>query len=148
MLKARLDGDIKAAMKDREAGKLRLSVLRMVKSAAKYLEIERKDELTDEDLLTVFVKEVKQRRDSIDEFKKGNRMDLVEASEAELAILQEYLPQQLSDAELRELVQAAVQETGAQSKKDMGKVMADLMPRTKGRADGKLLNRIVQEFLP
>ena len=148
MLKARLDGDIKAAMKDREAGKLRLSVLRMVKSAAKYLEIERKDELTDEDLLTVFVKEVKQRRDSIDEFKKGNRMDLVEASEAELAILQEYLPQQLSEAELRELVQAAVQETGAQSKKDMGKVMADLMPRTKGRADGKLLNRIVQEFLP
>ena len=112
MLKARLDGDIKAAMKDREAGKLRLSVLRMVKSAAKYLEIERKDELTDEDLLTVFVKEVKQRRDSIDEFKKGNRMDLVEASEAELAILQEYLPQQLSEAELRELVQAAVQETG------------------------------------
>ncbi len=148
MLKARLDGDIKAAMKDREAGKLRLSVLRMVKSAAKYLEIERKEGLTDEDLLTVFVKEVKQRRDSIDEFKKGNRMDLVEASEAELAILQEYLPQQLSEAELRELVQAAVQETGAQSKKDMGKVMADLMPRTKGRADGKLLNRIVQEFLP
>ncbi|MBP9483667.1 MAG: GatB/YqeY domain-containing protein [Negativicutes bacterium] len=135
-------------MKDREAGKLRLSVLRMVKSAAKYLEIERKEGLTDEDLLTVFVKEVKQRRDSIDEFKKGNRMDLVEASEAELAILQEYLPQQLSEAELRELVQAAVQETGAQSKKDMGKVMADLMPRTKGRADGKLLNRIVQEFLP
>ena len=132
MLKARLDGDIKAAMKDREAGKLRLSVLRMVKSAAKYLEIERKEGLTDEDLLTVFVKEVKQRRDSIDEFKKGNRMDLVEASEAEL----------------RELVQAAVQETGAQSKKDMGKVMAALMPRTKGRADGKLLNRIVQEFLP
>ncbi len=148
MLKARLDGDIKAAMKDREAGKLRLSVLRMVKSAAKYLEIERKEGLTDEDLLTVFVKEVKQRRDSIDEFKKGNRMDLVEASEAELAILQEYLPQQLSEAELRELVQAAVQETGAQSKKDMGKVMAALMPRTKGRADGKLLNRIVQEFLP
>ena len=147
MLKARLDADMKTAMKDREAGKLRLSVIRMVKSAIKYVEIEQKRELNDEEVLGILVKEVKQRRDSIEEFRKGNRMDLVEASEAEIQILQDYLPEPLTESELEEIVQAVIQETGAQSKKDMGKVMGLLTARTKGRADGKLLNQIVQKFL-
>lgn len=148
MLKTRLDADMKTAMKDREAGKLRLSVIRMVKSAVKNLEIDQKRELTDEDVLSVLVKEVKQRRDSIEEFRKGNREDLVTASEAEIQILQDYLPEPLTEAELEEIVQAVIQETGAQSKKDMGKVMGLLTARTKGRADGKLLNQIVQKHLP
>ena len=147
MLKARLDADMKTAMKDREAGKLRLSVIRMVKSAIKYVEIEQKRELNDEEVLGILVKEVKQRRDSIEEFQKGNRTDLVEASEAEIQILQDYLPEPLTESELEEIVQAVIQETGAQSKKDMGKVMGLLTARTKGRADGKLLNQIVQKFL-
>ena len=147
MLKARLDADMKTAMKDREAGKLRLSVIRMVKSAMKYVEIDQKRELNDEEVLGILVKEVKQRRDSIEEFRKGNRMDLVEASEAEIQILQDYLPEPLTESELEEIVQAVIQETGAQSKKDMGKVMGLLTARTKGRADGKLLNQIVQKFL-
>ena len=93
------------------------------------------------------MKEVKQRRDSIEEFRKGNREDLVEASEKELSILHDYLPEPLSESELEEIVKAAISETGAESKKDMGKVMGILTSRTKGRADGKLLNQIVQRFL-
>ena len=147
MLKTRLNADMIAAMKDREGGKIRLSVIRMVKSAMKNLEISEKRELTDEDVLSLLMKEVKQRRDSIEEFRKGNREDLVEASEKELSILQDYLPEPLSESELEEIVKAAISETGAESKMDMGKVMGLLTSRTKGRADGKLLNQIVQRFL-
>lgn len=147
MLKTRLDADMKTAMKDREAGKLRLSVIRMVKSAIKNLEIDHKKELTDEEVLGVLMKEVKQRKDSVEEFKKGNRPDLVEATEAEIVILQEYLPEPMTETEIEELVKEVIQETGAQSKKDMGKVMGLLTARTKGRADGKVLNQIVQKFL-
>lgn len=147
MLKTRLDADMITAMKDREAGKLRLSVIRMVKSAIKNLEIDHKKELTEEEVLGVLMKEVKQRRDSVEEFKKGNRPDLVEATEAEIVILQEYLPEPMTETEIEELVKEVIQETGAQSKKDMGKVMGLLTARTKGRADGKILNQIVQKFL-
>ena len=147
MLQTRLNADMIAAMKDREGGKIRLSVIRMVKSAMKNLEISEKRELTDEDVLSLLMKEVKQRRDSIEEFRKGNREDLVEASEKELSILQDYLPEPLSESELEEIVKATISETGAESKKDMGKVMGLLTSRTKGRADGKLLNQIVQRFL-
>ncbi len=147
MLKTRLNADMIAAMKDREGGKIRLSVIRMVKSAMKNLEISEKRELTDEDVLSLLMKEVKQRRDSIEEFRKGNREDLVEASEKELSILQDYLPEPLSESELEEIVKVTISETGAESKKDMGKVMGLLTSRTKGRADGKLLNQIVQRFL-
>jgi Uncharacterized conserved protein len=147
MLKTRLDADMKAAMKERETGKLRLSVIRMVKSAWRNQEIDQKRELSDEDILAILMKEVKQRRDSIEEFRKGNRQDLVDATEAEVAILQEYLPEPLSESEIEEIVKAVIQETGAQSKKDMGKVMGLLAAQTKGRADGKFLNQVVQKFL-
>jgi Uncharacterized conserved protein len=147
MLKTRLDADMKAAMKERETGKLRLSVIRMVKSAWRNQEIDQKRELSDEDILAILMKEVKQRKDSIEEFRKGNRQDLVDATEAEVAILQEYLPEPLSESEIEEIVKAVIQETGAQSKKDMGKVMGLLAAQTKGRADGKFLNQVVQKFL-
>ncbi|CVK17444.1 MULTISPECIES: GatB/YqeY domain-containing protein [Sporomusa] len=146
-IKDKLTEDMKQAMKDREAGKFRLSVIRMVRASIKNLEIDKKRELSEEEVLDVLAKEVKMRRDSIEEFKKGNRPDLVENLEQEVDILMQYLPQQLSEQEVRALVTEAVTESQAASAKDMGKVMAILMPKVKGRADGKLVNSIVREFL-
>ena len=146
-IKDKLTEDMKQAMKDREAGKFQLSVIRMVRASIKNLEIDKKRELSEEEVLDVLAKEVKMRRDSIEEFKKGNRPDLVENLEREVDILMQYLPQQLSEQEVRALVTEAVTESQAASAKDMGKVMAILMPKVKGRADGKLVNSIVREFL-
>ena len=146
-LKDKLTEDMKQAMKNKEAGKLRLSVIRMVRANIKYVEIDKKKELSEEEVLDVLAKEVKMRRDSMEEFKKGNRPDLVENLEQEIAILMQYLPQQLSEQEVRTLVADAVNESQAANAKDMGKVMAVLMPKVKGRADGKLVNTIVREFL-
>ena len=134
-------------MKAREAGKSRLSVLRMVKASIRNIEIDRKKELNDEDVLDVLAKEVKMRRDSMDDFRKGNRPDLVAALEEEIAILAEYLPAQLSEEEVRALVDQAVSQAQATTAKDMGKVMAILMPQVKGKADGKLVNTLVRERL-
>lgn len=146
-IKDRLNEDMKQAMKDKEAGKLRLSVIRMVRASIKNVEIDKKKELAEEEVLDVLAKEVKMRRDSIEEFKKGNRPDLVETIEHEIDILMQYLPEQLSEQEVRVLVAEAVTAAQAASAKDMGKVMAVLMPKVKGRADGKLVNSVVREFL-
>ncbi|WP_319403090.1 GatB/YqeY domain-containing protein [uncultured Anaeromusa sp.] len=146
-LQERLTEDVKTAMKAREAGKSRLSVLRMVKASIRNIEIDRKKELNDEDVLDVLAKEVKMRRDSMDDFRKGNRPDLVAALEEEIAILAEYLPAQLSEEEVRALVDQAVSKAQATTAKDMGKVMAILMPQVKGKADGKLVNTLVRERL-
>ena len=146
-LKEQLTEDMKQAMKAKEAGKLRLSVIRMVRSAIKNVEIDSKKELTEEGVLDIVSKEVKMRRDSMEEFKKANRQDLVDQLEQEIAILLPYLPQQLTEAEVRALVSEAVAASGATTPKDMGKVMALLMPKVKGRADGKLVNNIVRESL-
>ena len=146
-LRDRLTEDMKQAMKDKEAGKLKLSVIRMVRSAAKNIEIDRHKELDDNELLEVIVKEVKMRKDSLEEFRKANRPDLLAALEQEIAILMEYLPEQMTEAEVRGLVTQAVADAQASSPKDMGKVMALLMPKVKGRADGKLVNSLVKELL-
>lgn len=146
-LKDKLTADMKDAMKAREAGKLRLSVIRLVRGAIRQQEIDGQKELSDEDVLGVISKEVKQRRDSIEDFKKGGRDDLVAEAEAEIAVLMQYLPQQLSEDEVRNLVKDAIAASGAASPKDMGKVMKELMPKVKGRADGKLVNGIVRELL-
>ena len=145
-LRDRLTEDMKQAMKDKEAGKLKLSVIRMVRSAAKNVEIDRRKELDDNELLDVVAKEVKMRRDSLDEFRKAGRPELLAVLEQEIAILMEYLPEQMSEAEVRALVTQAVADAQAASAKDMGKVMALLMPKVKGRADGKLVNSIVKEL--
>ena len=146
-LKEKLTADMKEAMKAKEEGKQRLSVIRLVRGAVRQQEIDGKKELSDEDVLGVISKEVKQRRDSIEDFKKGGRDDLVAEAEAEIAILMGYLQQQLSEDEVRSLVQEAIAVSGATSPKDMGKVMKELMPKVKGRADGKLVNGIVKELL-
>ena len=146
-LQERLTEDVKTAMKAREAGKSRLSVLRMVKASIRNIEIDRKKELNDEEVLDVLAKEVKMRRDSMEDFRKGNRPDLVAALEEEIAILAEYLPAQLSEEEVRALVDQAVSQAQAVTAKDMGKVMAILMPQVKGKADGKLVNTLVRERL-
>lgn len=147
-VKERLQEDMKQAMKDKEAGKFRLSVIRMVRSSIKNAEIDRRKELTDEEVIEILARELKLRRDAAEEFKKGNRPDLVDSLEREIGILMEYMPAQLSAEEIRSLVIAAIDEVQAASPKDMGKVMNKLMPAVKGRADGKLVNAIVRELLP
>lgn len=144
-LKEQLTADMKEAMKNKE--KDRLAVIRMVRGAIRQQEIDGQKELGEEDVIAVISKEVKMRRDSIEEFQKGGREDLVEKTQAEIDVLMPYLPAQLSEEEVKELVKAAVEQTGAATPKDMGKVMGVLMPKVKGRADGKMVNNIVKSFL-
>ena len=145
-IKEQLTADMKEAMKSHD--KDRLSVIRFVRGAIRQAEIDGgHKELSDEDVIGVISKEVKMRKDSLEEFQKGNREDLVAQVKAEIAVLMPYLPQQLSEEEIRGFVQEAVDKSGASSQKDMGKVMGLLMPKVKGRADGKLVNSIVREIL-
>lgn len=144
-LSERLAEDQKQAMRDRD--KFRLSVIRMVRAAAKYREIEAGSALTDDDMFAVLQKELKQRRDSLQAFESAGRADLADAARAEIEILSGYLPSQLSEAELRDMVTTIIASVGAVGKSDMGKVMAQLMPQIRGRADGKLAQQIVQSLL-
>ncbi|MGA9290552.1 MAG: GatB/YqeY domain-containing protein [Anaerobacillus sp.] len=144
-LNDRLTADMKVAMKNKEKNKL--SVIRMVKSSIQNESIKLGHELTEEEELTVLTREVKQRKDSLLEFEKAGRSDLVQNLDEELSILSVYLPKQLSEEEVEQIVQEVISETGASSKKEMGKVMGALMPRVKGKADGGLVNRIVQKNL-
>lgn len=146
-LKDRLVEDMKAAMKAKEEGKVRLSVIRMVRAAIKNTEIEKKAELTDDQIIEVLAREVKMRRDAIEEFSKADRLDKVRELEEEVAILMEYLPQQLTEDDIRDMAKEIIAETGAQGPKDLGQVMKVISPKTKGRADGKLVNQIVRELL-
>lgn len=146
-LNERLTEDMKAAMKAGPAGKARLETIRFLRAAIKNAEIDRQAPLTDDDILGIITKQVKQLKDSIAEFEKGGRQDLVEKAQAEAAILAVYLPAQMSEAEVRDLVRQVIAETGAQGPKDMGKVMGPLVARTKGRADGKMVQQIVKELL-
>jgi Uncharacterized conserved protein len=146
-LKDRLVEDMKVAMKAKEEGKVRLSVIRMVRAAIKNAEIDKKIEFNDDQVIEVLAREMKQRRDSLEEFKKADRPDMVKALEEEMVVLMDYLPQQLSEGEIRQLVQESIAALGAQSLKDLGKVMGAVSPKTKGRADGKLVNQIVREML-
>lgn len=136
---------MKRSMKAKDGN--RVSVLRFLLSSIQNREIEKKEPLDDEEVLAEITSSAKRRRESMEAFKEGDRMDLVEKEEAELAILQEYLPEQLSPDEIRSVVQEVVQSTGAASVSDIGKVMKELMPRLRGKADGKLVNEIVQEVL-
>ncbi len=125
----------------------RVSVLRFLLSSIKYREIEKKDPLDDDEVLAEITSSAKRRRESMEAFAEGDRMDLVEKEESELAILQEYLPEQLSPDEVRGVVQEVVQAVGATGASDFGKVMKELMPRLRGKADGKLVGEIVKEAL-
>ncbi len=144
-LKEKIDEDIKSAMKTRE--ELRLSALRMLKAAIGNAEIAKKKTLVDEDIISLLQTAVKQRKDSAEQFGAGNRPELAEKEKAEIKILEAYLPAQLGEQEVRELVAKAVADTGAAGAKDIGKVMGKLMPLVKGKADGGLVNRLVREIL-
>lgn len=144
-LSERLNEDMKQAMKSQD--KFKLSVIRMVRAAIKNIEIDTKRTLDDNEVLDVLNREIKQRKDSLQEFEKAGRDDLAETVKAEIAVLSDYMPQQLSEEEVKAIVQQTIQETGASSKADMGKVMGALMPKVKGRADGKLVNQLVQQLL-
>lgn len=146
-LKEKLLQDMQAAMKAREEGKTRLSVLRLARAAIKNAEIEKRRELDDSEVLEVLAREVKQRRDAIQEYERAGRLETVRLLRQEIDILQEYLPRPLSEDELRELVKQAIAETGARDARELGKVMGWLMPWVKGRADGKVVNRIAGEML-
>ena len=144
-LKERLDQDMKSAML--EKAQLKLDTIRMLKSAIKYREIELMKPLDDAGIQGVIASEIKRRRDSVEQYKAGNRQDLADKEAAEIAILQAYLPQQLGEAELRAKVEEAVKKVGAQGPKDMGAVMMALLPEVQGRAEGKLVSELVKARL-
>ncbi len=144
-LKDRLTEDMKTAM--RAADKERLATVRLALAAIKQREVDERITLDDAQVLAVLEKMIKQRREAIVQFKAGNREDLVAKESAEVAVLQAYLPAQMSDAEVDTLIQDAIRETGAASVKDMGKVMAAVKPKAQGRTDmGALSARIKQKL--
>ncbi|HLU21266.1 MAG TPA: GatB/YqeY domain-containing protein [Bacillaceae bacterium] len=145
-LLGRLNEDMKQAMKNKEKDKL--SVVRMLKAALQNESIKLgKQELSEEEELTVLSREVKQRKDSLQEFEKAGRDDLVQKIQSELEYVNIYMPEQLSEDEVEAIVKSAIAETGATSKSDMGKVMGVLMPKVKGKADGSLVSKLVQRHL-
>jgi uncharacterized protein YqeY len=144
-VKADLDAALKEAMKSKDS--VALDAVRAIKSAVKLAEIEAGKELADEDVHAVIQKAIKQRKDSIEQFKAGGRNDLVANEEAQVAVLSKFMPAQLSEAEVEALVAEAIKATGAAGAKEMGKVMGWLMPKTKGKADGGMVNRIVKAKL-
>jgi uncharacterized protein YqeY len=144
-LKEVLQQDLKTAMKEKDS--LRKNVIIMTRSGILQIEKDKKIDLDDEGVIEVIAKGAKQRKDAIPEYEKGNRPDIVESLQKEIDILMSYLPQQLSDDEVSRIVSDTIVEVGAQSARDMGKVMSALMPKVKGRADGKLVNIIVKQQL-
>lgn len=146
-LRERLDADLKAAMKEKD--ELKLSVVRMLKSAVKYREVEGEKAVTLDEagILQVVATEIKRRRDSVEQYRAGKREDLARKEEAEIAILQGYLPAQLSEAELRAKVDEVVARVGAKGPKDMGAVMKALLPEVQGRAEGKAVSDLVKQRL-
>ncbi len=145
LLKQKLADDLKQAL--RGGDKVRRSVIRLVMAAIKNAEIARQTTLEDADILGIIAKEIRQRRESIEAFKQGNRPDLVTQEEVELAVLEEYLPQQMTREEIITEAHRAIEEVGAQGLGDKGKVMPKLIAQLKGRADGREINAVVTELL-
>ena len=144
-LKERLMADLKEAMKSKD--KLRKDVITMVRAAIKQKEVDERVELDDADIENIISKQLKEKKSSIEEFKKGNRQDLVDQTNAEIEILLKYLPEQLSDEELKEIIKKVIDEKEITSMKDIGKLMKNVMPLIKGKADGKQVNVIAKELL-
>ena len=163
MLKGKIQSDLLAAVKKRE--EFNSSVLRLLLAAIlnrekekrykisqgkkefKEEELEKESQLTDEEAIGVISSEIKKKREAIFLFEKGKREDLVEKEKRAIEIWQKYLPEQLSEEEIKKIVKGVIEKTGAKEPKDMGKVMAELMPKVKGRADGGLVSKIVKELL-
>ncbi len=146
----KINEDLVASMKSKEEGSdLRTSTLRMMKSSIKNAEIAKrgKGELTEEDITGVLSTMVKQRKESVEQYLKANRNDLAEKENKEIEIIQKYLPEQLSAEEVDEIIKSTIQEAGITGMKDMGRLMKELMPKLKGKADGKLVSQHVKEIL-
>lgn len=141
----KLQDDQKNAMK--AGDKLRLSVIRFLRSELKNAEIAKKEPLNEGEAIAIVQRELKRRKEALVDYEKANRPALVEELNEEIKILSEYLPPQLSEDEIKEMVKAALAELGVSSKKEMGKVMGYLMPRVKGKADGAVVKKIVEELI-
>jgi len=144
-LEERLVEEMKQAMKSND--KLRLSTIRMIRSALKNKEIELRKKLEDEEVVKVIQVMVRKGEESVEQFQIGGRMDLVEKEKKEIEILKSFLPQPLSQEEILKIIDQSIQETQASSLKDIGKVMKSVMPKIEGKADGKLINQLVKERL-
>ncbi len=144
-LKEQLLEDMKNAMKQKDA--VKKNTVQMVRAAILQIEKDNKITLDDDGVIDVIAKEVKKRRDVLPEYEKSGRQDLVEGLKAEVDVLLKYLPEQLTEEELEVIVRQAVEETGASSPRDIGKVMQAVMPKVKGRADGKMINVIAKKIL-
>jgi uncharacterized protein YqeY len=141
----RIQDDLKRSLKAKDGS--RVSVLRFLLAAVKNREIEKKESLSDDEILAEIASSAKRRRESIEAFKNGDRQDLVDKEEAELAILAEYLPAQMSAEEVRLIAEEIIGAVNARSPADIGAVMKEIMPRVRGKADGKVVNQIVREIL-
>ena len=144
-LRERLDEDLKSAMRAKDS--LRMNTIRALKSATKYREIELMKPLDDAGILGVVTTEIKRRRDSVEQYRAGNRADLADKEDAEIRLLQDYLPRQLSALELEAKVDEVIGQVGAKGPKDMGAVMKALLPDVQGRADGKVVSELVKQSL-
>ena len=144
-LKEKLQEDLKSSMKNKDT--IRKSVVTLIRAAIKQYEVDNRVELADDAIIDIISKQLKQRKDSLAEFVKANRDDLVEETKSEIQVLEGYLPQQLSEEELEKIVIETIAEVGATSMKDMGKIMATIKPKTAGRADGRKINELVKKNL-
>lgn len=144
-LKEQLLADLKQSMKDKDT--IAKSAITLVRAAILQVEKDERRELSEDDIIGVISKQVKQRKDALIDFQKANRQDLIDQTDREIEILNKYLPQQLSEEELKVIVLDAINEVGATSMKDMGKIMGLVMPKIKGRADGGMVNKIAKENL-
>ena len=140
-----LEQDMKEALRNKE--EKRLSTIRFLRSQIKNREIDKKLPLTDEEIIEIIQKGIKQRKEILPDLERASRQDLIEQANKEIATLQSYLPAQLSSEELKQIIGEAIKEVGATSPRDMGKVMGALMPRVKGKADGKVLSELVKVLL-
>lgn len=144
-LKEKLQEDLKSSMKNKDT--IRKSVVTLIRAAIKQHEVDNRVELADDAIIDIISKQLKQRKDSLAEFEKANRDDLVEETKSEIQVLEGYLPQQLSEEELEKIVIETIAEVGATSMKDMGKIMATIKPKTAGRANGRKINELVKKNL-
>lgn len=144
-LKKSLMEDLKTSMKNKDT--LRKNTITMVRAGIKQKEVDERRELDDKDIMDIIAKQLKEKRNAIKEFDRGGRQDLVEQTEKEMEILLKYLPEQLTEEEVEEIVKAVIEEVDAKFMKDMGIIMKNVMPKVKGRADGSVVNKVAKKYL-
>lgn len=144
-IKERLMQDLKAAMKSHD--KIKKDTITMVRAAIKQIEVDKRVDLSDEEVIDIISKQYKERVSLIDEFKRGGRDDLVAQTEEEIKIILEYLPKQLTDEELEDIIKEAIEKLSITDKKQIGELMKEVMPKVKGKADGKKVNSIASKYL-